>query len=75
MKGQTVLVFNTALKEYYLKHFIADLEVGRHIHVSDYKYYPKYSYNYVSKDNMLYKNINFRNINFKPLLKLLNYVY
>jgi len=57
MRGQTVIVVHSTLRSLLLNNVLNELEVGKHIHVSDHRYYPTFSYNYVSKDHKYHRNI------------------
>ena len=57
MRGQAVVVVHSTLRSLLLNNVLDELEVGKHIHVSDHRYYPTFSYNYVSKDHKYHRNI------------------
>ena len=57
MRGQAVMVVHSTLRSLLLNNVLSELEVGKHIHVSHHRYYPTFSYNYVSKDHKYHRNI------------------
>ena len=57
IRGQAVMVVHSTFRSLLLYSVLDELEVGKHIHVSDHRYYPTFSYNYVSKDHKYHRNI------------------
>ena len=57
LNGQSVVVTHTAKKSLLLNNILDDLEIGRHISVSDHKYYPKFLNNYVSRNHTYFNRI------------------